>query len=167
MASREEKAPTDPAAPALPSGDGTAANKPDPSSIPEPTAAQPTVAEVLETLEEEKEVRWATWEDLCESGGRQKRYKLRNGAEVLYTTFVSLEKVGESRLKAMVGGRFIQARFIALVLKEVLIRPRIETDEQFRNAMKADGMALLDIYNEVQNLNRALRNAQEEELGES
>src|SRR4030042_145648 len=61
---------------------------------------------------------------------------------------------------AMVGGKYNHPRFLALMLKEVLIRPRLESDDQLRLAFKADGMALLDIINEVQNLNRALREQQ-------
>ena len=148
---------------ALPSGDGSPA--PDPSSITGPTL-MPTLSEVVDSLEREAG-EYATWEDLCEPGGRQRDYILRNGKRVRYTTFVPLEKVAQIRLKAMVGGRFDNARFVSLLLKEVMVRPRIDSDEQLRMALKADGMALLDVVSEVQNLNRALREAQEESLGES
>ena len=163
MGSQSGKPPVD-ATPALSPGDGASADPP----IEEPVrAAQPTLAEIVDALDDGKEIVYATWEELCEPGGRQKRYRLRNGHYVLYTTFISLEKVAEIRLKAMVGGRFNNARFLALMLKEVLLDPRVESDDMLRNALKADGMALLDIINDVQNLNRAMREAEEEELGES
>ena len=155
------KPPAD-ATPALSPGDGVSA-----PPIEETHAAQPTVAEIVDSLDDGKQIVYATWEELCEPGGRQKTYKLRNGHYVLYTPFISLEKVAEIRLKAMVGGRFNNARFLGLMLKEVLLNPRIENDDQLRIALKADGMALLDIINDVQNLNRSLRQAEEEELGES
>lgn len=144
-------------------GTGTLASEA-PAGLAKP--AQPTAAEVLEALGDESDVQYASWEDLCEPGGRQKLYKLRNGKYVRYTTFIPLEKVAEIRLKAMKGGRFNNALFVGLLLKEVMIKPRIDSDEQLRVAMKADGMAMLDIVNEVQNLNRNLRQSEEEELGE-
>lgn len=164
MGSQTGKPPAD-ATPALGSGDG----------LPEAEAHGPTVAEVpsgpLTLLPPAEEAvadeDWATWADLCEPQGRHRIHTLPNGKKIEYTDFVHLDRLASLRMSAMVSGKFDNARFSVLLLKEVLIRPRIETEADVRLALKADGIAMMEVLAEVQRLNVRVREMTSETLGES
>ena len=161
MSSRPEKAPE---------GDVHPPNPDAPENPnPQPTLAEdPSVVTLLPPASEAvADGDWATWADLCEPHGHNHIYTLPNGKKIEYTDFVHLDRLASLRMSAMVSGKFDNARFSVLLLKEVLIRPRIETEADLRMAMKADGVAMMEILGEVQRINVRLREVTSEALGES
>ncbi|OFW64175.1 MAG: hypothetical protein A2Y74_08555 [Actinobacteria bacterium RBG_13_63_9] len=157
MSSRSEKAPEDDAHP--PNADPENPN-------PQPTGpADPPVTLLPPASAADGD--WATWADLCEPQGHNHIYTLPSGKKIEYTDFVHLDRLASLRMSAMVSGKFDNARFSVLLLKEVLIRPRIETEADLRLAMKADGVAMMEILGEVQRINVRLREVTSEALGES
>jgi hypothetical protein len=99
---------------------------------------------------EERE--YATWADLCEPPPIRER-QLRNGKWIKYRPWIPADEFAEIQRKARAQGRgqrrMDEARFMTLILEQVLLEPQIRNQKDFRAAQKADANVVLGVVNEV------------------
>lgn len=130
-------------------------------SVPKP-AADLIVDQQGNTAETHE---YATWADLCEPPPI-KEVKLKNGKWIKYHPWMPMEKMAEIQRKASKGRRRVdQAMFMLLVLQEVMIEPKVKTEQDRRAALKADSSVILGVINTVVDTDTMDRI--KDELGES
>lgn len=111
-----------------------------------------------------EEKKYATWADLCEPPP-VKEVQLRGGKWIKYRPWIPSDKMAEIQRKATKpNGKIDGAQFTTLILKEVMLVPRIETEADMRAAMKADSSMALALVN--QTVDTETFNRLKEELGE-
>lgn len=109
--------------------------------------------EVILRDELDPEDRFATFEDLCESGKFVDKFYPQIGAKVRFRTFIPMDKLLQLQARHNMlttgRGRRDSRGFLIAVLKEVMVEPRVDTKEKERLLLKSNAVVLLDILGEV------------------
>ena len=122
-----------------------------------------------------EEKQYASLGDLCEAGRFVDKFYPdlgRGGAWVRYNTFIAMDVMLAVQAKyQMMSGTASKRNsrgFIMDMLKRVLVKPAIRTDEDARLLLKANSRVLLDILGEVLGKDdEAFKTAVEDISGES
>jgi hypothetical protein len=115
-----------------------------------PKAREPDQVELADEVPPED--RFATFEDLCEGARYVDKFYPQIGGKVSFRTYIPLDKLLQMQARhGMLGGRGRRDSkgFLVAVLKEVLINPRVDTQDKERLLLKSHASVLLDILGEV------------------
>lgn len=108
---------------------------------------------------------YATWGDLCQPPP-VKEVKLKSGKWIKYLPWITMDEMAEIQRKASKGRRRMdQAVFMLLILRKVMIEPKVQTEQDRRAALKADSSIVLGVINSV--VDTETMDQLREELGES
>lgn len=114
--------------------------------------------------------RFATLADLTEGNKFEERFYPQLQAKIRFRTFIALDRLLylQQKHQMLTGGRGVRDSqgFLAAVLKDVLVNPRIQTAEEERLLLKANATVLLDILGTVLGANEQSFQAVVEDLGE-
>lgn len=116
---------------------------------------------------DDEQKQYATWEDMCQPP-EPVEVQLRNGTWIKFLPWLSQDRLSEIQRACGMGRKnrdYDSKKFVQLVLKEVMIEPRVRTDADRRAILKADASIVSGIINRVVDTETFER--LQEDLGES
>jgi len=108
------------------------------------------VAGVAGTASEVKQ--FVTLEQLCSEDAQRdqaEKYLERYGGWIRYRTRVPLDMLLRAQKRFMGGKKKDNEGFFIYLLRYLLLSPRVDTDEQARSLLKADGRMMVEIIGDA------------------
>lgn len=108
------------------------------------------VAGVAGTTSEVKQ--FVTLEQLCSEDAQRdqaEKYLERYGGWIRYRTRVPLDMLLRAQKRFMSGKKKDNEGFFVFLLRYLLLSPRVDTDEQARALLKADGRVMVEIIGQA------------------
>ena len=108
------------------------------------------VAGVAGTASEVKQ--FVTLEQLCSEDAQRdqaEKYLERYGGWIRYRTRVPLDMLLRAQRRFMGGKKKDNEGFFIYLLRYLLLSPRVDTDEQARSLLKADGRMMVEIIGDA------------------
>lgn len=111
------------------------------------------ITDQISVVDDEEAIEWATWENMCEPREPEK-IQLRNGKWVKFRPWIPQDRMAEIQRLCRGTGRGGRKnpdtrKFTLLVLKEIMLQPKVRTDQDKRAVMKADSAVIMHIINQV------------------
>jgi len=98
------------------------------------------------------EKQFVTLEQLCSEDAQRdqaEKYLERYGGWIRYRTRVPLDMLLRAQRRFMGGKKKDNEGFFVFLLRYLLLNPRIETDEEARALLKADGRVMVEIIGDA------------------